>query len=306
MGSSSLVNVLTYSMFSNDQIEDIEKIVSGDACKEKLENYAVTSSQFMECAVKHAKPLNFCERCVSKYMQVLKAYNKINNETKCSSHLLRSDYLQVISTTNQFLKDLWNTGNCNNCFEFSNCNDTYTLNKQTAQFFKLFNQTMDCFQNFSIADLAPSSPSNRSISALCIECKHSYKQMFKVYKNIRSVIGETEMCVDVMEKMNTTQRIMSSDYHCNIHDKNTEVVMGISVFFCVLPVIFYLLIRWYGGKHNQKSFYGICNIPSLVCFRLVFSRTLSWDHCRYVTKTAANIFYGTPILPQEQQANAVI
>ncbi|XP_033106040.1 osteopetrosis-associated transmembrane protein 1-like [Anneissia japonica] len=230
-----------------NSVSDLDEV-----CKRDLEIYANASSLFMECVVLHAKPLNFCERCVAKYVLASEAFTKIKNEHRCSRHLLRSDYLQVISKTNDFLKNLWNAGNCDNCFDTVKFNDTYALNEETRQFFQFYNQTKECFNNFSMVNITQASHSNDSLSPLCIKCKELYRKMYIQYTDLGS---PSYLCVDVLEKMNVTLKIWSHDYHCNLHDKNKEAVIAISLFVCLLPIMFYLLAKWNGVKQYKQSLY---------------------------------------------------
>jgi hypothetical protein len=48
-----------------------------EGCRIYLEYFANSTSNFTQCAIRNARPIRMCERCVDYYLDVLKAHEDI-------------------------------------------------------------------------------------------------------------------------------------------------------------------------------------------------------------------------------------
>ncbi|XP_072178962.1 osteopetrosis-associated transmembrane protein 1-like [Diadema setosum] len=206
-----------------------------------LKNYSEASSEFLECAVKSAKPVRICEKCVREFKNVHYAWDMINKDEECKDDILVSDTLQIVTQTHSFLQSLWDVGLCENCYSASS---HFEASNSTVQFLRQYNETIDCFIAFG--GHAPGPEDNNSTS-ICTNCSDQYKALNHVYNNI----PENGLCMDIIDLMNRT-RMQWKSSGCTPITRNFLFVMAVSVFICILPLFFYLTAKIHGTKKEQK------------------------------------------------------
>ncbi|XP_071502746.1 osteopetrosis-associated transmembrane protein 1-like [Diadema antillarum] len=206
-----------------------------------LKNYSEASSEFLECAVKRAKPVRICEKCVREFKNVHYAWDMINKDDECKEDILVSDTLQIVTQTHTFLQSLWDVGLCENCYSTSS---HFEASNSTMQFLRHYNETIDCFIAFG--GHVP-GPEDNNTTSICTNCSEQYKALNHVYNSI----PENGLCMDIIDLMNRT-RMQWKSSGCTWRERNFTFVTALSVFICILPLFFYLTAKIHGTKKEQK------------------------------------------------------
>ncbi|XP_033635189.1 osteopetrosis-associated transmembrane protein 1-like [Asterias rubens] len=226
------------------EVEEIEKHfipVLDEDCLQMLQEYASVSSRVVYCALAFSKPVLFCETCVDVFIEAEQKFKEIERMSTCDEPLLRSDRVQILRETHEFLRELWDKGSCKNCFKnISSCEKKKPpsgcqVRDGVVEFQKHINDTLACF------DKASASGEN-----VCINCSVVYRNLCKFFS---SMGGVEDICIDCVEQMNSTRKVWSTIYNCTNADRDIVSVVSISVFFCSLPIFFYI-----GSKvHTTKT-----------------------------------------------------
>lgn len=223
---------------------------NSDSCNVSthLQKFSNASANFILCSSTTAKPVTFCENCSSQYQGVLAVVKQIENDTDCRDKILNSDILQIVKKTQKFVEDLWNDGNCENCFNPHQTSQKgspkYEFSNKTKQFLELYGKTEECFQNHSSSEIQDHDGYFLEKSQVCYECNGTYHDLNKLYEHMGS---SEDICIDIVEMMNMTRRHWN-EYNCTIHQTNYTAVVSISIMCCCLPVVFYLFAMFLTRK----------------------------------------------------------
>lgn len=97
-----------------------------------------------------------------------------------------------------------------------------------SDFILLFEMTKSCFN------------SHMDKNNTCTECKERYDHLNSVYLDMVAKYVDN-MCLDLVDTMNTTRALWSELYHCN-PPRQPEIWLHVGMgVLLVIPVIFYLL-----------------------------------------------------------------
>lgn len=222
-------------------------------CKSHLEYFANSTSNFTQCAIRHAHPIRMCEICVDCYMNTLKAYEDIlqaHDESghACKMELVNLDRLEVIEGAFDYVCKLWQRGQCNSCFIVKD-NGTLTpqLSNITVKFQQLYNVTQDCFNQFYNAT------TKKYESAICGNCTEKYCALNKYYEDLKADTGEGIVCMDIVDAMNSTRTKWSKLLGCHISEPKAEVPFIVSVILISLtPVVFYVTAKRFSAKAESR------------------------------------------------------
>lgn len=213
-------------------------------CQEKLELFAHAVSNFTLCIVTFARPIRICEVCVEPFQNARIAYDNIadeSDEDKCREVLLNADRIQIVAHLHGQVTTLWQDSKCANCFDDMDAQPPI-LKNDTREFCKLATHTHKCLlrSNGTICPpgVPPDSPSCKHIA--CHNCTELYKHLSKFYNDLVSQYTLTELCMDIVDVMNTTRKVWSKDLHCVMHENDTFVLFTIILFVCLFPPVFYL------------------------------------------------------------------
>ncbi|XP_022122077.1 osteopetrosis-associated transmembrane protein 1 [Pieris rapae] len=209
-------------------------------CFEILNAFAESASNFTFCSLINARPIRLCENCEQHYVRFHDKYKELKdtavNGTSCSSLLMSQDRLNVIQHYHDSILGIWDKGNCNDCFVWSN--ETATVKNSTTRFYKLFNATMECI----VLNMA----SEKTI--VCEKCMQNYLQLDEFYKTLsKDKIGVDCICMDIVDSMNATRSIWSKTLECCVLRKTPEVVFLLCTgLISFLPILFYITVRFCG------------------------------------------------------------
>jgi hypothetical protein len=224
-----------------------------EGCRIYLEYFANSTSNFTQCAIRNARPIRMCERCVDYYLDVLKAHEDIykahdEGGHSCQMKLVNLDRLEVIEGAFEYVEKLWTRGHCSSCFVVK---DNGTLTPQllniTITFQQLYNDTQNCFNTFYNVTTKKYEP------AVCVNCTEKYCNLNKYYEDHKADTGEGILCMDIVDAMNLTRTEWSKLLGCYITEPNVEVLFIISVILIsVTPLVFYGAAKQISAKAESR------------------------------------------------------
>ena len=92
-------------------LADVRSEITAE-CDSFLRLFANTTKEFDLCAVKHAKPLRFCEKCTKEYTDLLAANPVKYHDSNCVKDLVRSERFQIVMKVYDFQTGLWHSAHC--------------------------------------------------------------------------------------------------------------------------------------------------------------------------------------------------
>lgn len=226
--------------------------IGEESCSKLLENFAYYTSNFTFCAINHSRPILLCETCINHYLNVLEEHDKILNlydssGVHCKERLINLDRFEVLEATFTYISNLWQNGNCDNCFEKSN-NGTTTreLSNYTKTFKHLHSLTHTCVVNHYHEE-------NKTYDKnVCTNCSEFYLNMNTFYYKLEDEQGRA-MCMDIIDTMNTSRTCWSNKLGCNKKDSSTDALLiALILIMATFPVIFYTSVKCLNHKSESK------------------------------------------------------
>ncbi|XP_062896876.1 osteopetrosis-associated transmembrane protein 1 [Mobula hypostoma] len=223
--------------------EPLEDRAVDPRCRQLLNEFGESCSTVVSCAVKNARPVRICEKCLSQFhnfWDVFANLSKDSENVSCSTQLLRSDRLQIVLMTRNSLQSIWTKSQCDACL-----NENKTApSTDTVIFKKLLNDSLNCFEQHS-----SKHPVHSNYSEICIKCKVSYKNLTEYYDRMEK---NNELCIDIIDAMNLTRQLWSKTYNCTVRCNDIVPVIAVSTFLLFLPVIFYLSSFFHSEQKKLK------------------------------------------------------
>ena len=100
------------TFFFNNSLTNRGNHIIKRECASFLNEFANATQHFNWCMVKHAKPLQICEKCLAQYSWLLNK-NPLNfNSSQCVSDLVTSERFQVVMKVYDFQTGLWASAHC--------------------------------------------------------------------------------------------------------------------------------------------------------------------------------------------------
>ncbi|CAH1799803.1 unnamed protein product [Owenia fusiformis] len=230
-------------------------------CLAFVEAMARSAANFVECSVRHARPLHFCQSCIDDYVHVQSAYKAIAEDdikdstgSTCKDVLLSRDRIQVVKKTWSFVDDMWSKGYCSSCFSsYKDVNGT--VEKESShgahEFEILFQEVASCVSNVTGGGISPYNHTSKGGALVCTKCLDSYNKLNKHYAHIEHET-HNHVCVDLVDAMNYTRIMWSDQFHCTVKSRDLIPVICLTVFFSLLPIVFYIGSKIHGVKQERK------------------------------------------------------
>ncbi|KAG6439274.1 hypothetical protein O3G_MSEX000635, partial [Manduca sexta] len=185
------------------KLERLSTVVNNDEtpkpadCMPLLNKFADASANFTKCSIKHARPVRLCEKCIDHYVSFRDKYQallkKDDNGTSCKEIFISHDTLDVVLGYYNNIMSVWNKGNCNGCYNWTN--GAPELSNNTIKFYKFFNDTIDCIRKNL-------TPDETNYTKVCDNCMHSYLQLNNFYESLSyDPIGLDNICMDVVDSV---------------------------------------------------------------------------------------------------------
>lgn len=237
--------IMLYKNYSNGNASRIFP-----ECDSYVEEYGRYSSKFIKCSVTNARPFRFCEGCVVHYEKSKTVFADLsqNDGTRddCKRQLLDADRVQVISSIQRDIENIWKSADCENCFnpitEDENGTVLYSLTEKTQEF-------LNAYSNFS--DCVPHVTNVTTNKTVCDVCKPYYRKMNSLFTEFQTA-NPQHVCMDIVDMMNYTRLLWGGSLNCrNIHH-SYKVVIPVSVGLMIIPVVFYVVLGVYGTKRTRK------------------------------------------------------
>ena len=81
---------------------------------------------------------------------------------------------------------------------------------------------------------------------------HNENRLLIIFSLLRD-LWQLQSCLFILFQMNYTRQRWSNNFHCvKIHTDLVSVV-ALTVFFCFLPIIFYVSLKMQGDSDNRKT-----------------------------------------------------
>ncbi|CAG0898289.1 unnamed protein product [Darwinula stevensoni] len=230
-------------------------------CEDLLKYFSHAVSEFTHCAVRFARPIHLCEKCVQQYLNVSQAHHAIimeqdeNSGEGCISELLNADRIQIVETSFQFTMNLWEKAACDNCFEkYGNGTLTTDLNNVTKSFMAQYKKMLACLQNqtevLGVHGIGPDTWSGKTRNVTCDRCQDSYRALNYIYADVLGDIDADHICMDIVDAMNMTRMVWSQNLKCTQRNVTAEAPFIVVTCMCILPPLFYLL-AWCLPQHQR-------------------------------------------------------
>uniref|UniRef100_F7ADK7 Osteopetrosis-associated transmembrane protein 1 n=1 Tax=Ciona intestinalis TaxID=7719 RepID=F7ADK7_CIOIN len=213
-------------------------------CLIELDNFSTATVLFMNCTLTNARPLQYCEKCVTEYISVQNSYNIITNDEDksnetvgCKSEILRSDNIQVVLMTYEFVTSIWKKSNCDVCFEkipTVNGSFRYVPTNTTKTLLRKIKAVLLCFGNYSKNTLPVVHLKNETV---CNMCKNLYCDANDLYQSVES---QGNLCSDLIDSMNYTRKNWGNTYHCTVALPDEGEIWGLTALVCAMPVLLYV------------------------------------------------------------------
>lgn len=216
-------------------------------CDQLLDNFAASTASFTYCAIKNARPITFCENCVDRYIDVLKSYQEIFEQTDetgepCKIKLLNLDRMAIVEVIFKTVPELWGRGDCNCCFE-TTVNGTLTNNPR--------NTTTEFKRRHTVAQECIEEHWNHSVCDLCHKPYHELNSYYNMIKIKATETDDDNICMDIVDMMNATRTEWSRELNCiPIRQSQTPLFVSASILL-VTPLVFYLLSMCL--SHHERS-----------------------------------------------------
>jgi len=224
-------------------IRDI--ITPSDTCKLIVDRFASAVSSFTQCSVSNARPVHLCQWCIFPYLSVQETYNELfttidETGNPCKDYFTNLDRIEIVADAYNYVKNLWRKGKCDYCFKrFENGTLRLEITEDVLNFELRYESSISCFDGHM--------HSNNT----CTECKPLYEDLNALYIDMVRKYGEN-VCLDIVDTMNTTRAIWSEIYHC-IPPRKSELWLHIGFGVVAgIPVIFYLLVYLLSSKQESK------------------------------------------------------
>ncbi|EDV24671.1 Osteopetrosis-associated transmembrane protein 1 [Trichoplax sp. H2] len=241
-------------------------------CLQRLHQYSVHHSQFIQCALDSGSILfRMCRNCAIYYSRLSQSYTQIMEENttinqhfgllnglKCSQDLKYSFHVQVLLQTHKHAVGLWKSCSCNECFlQRHHQSDEWHLHENVTEFFLVLIETRKCFLHFfnktghvnvnTSEQLLSKAQSNNSI---CVQCREAYNHLTATYAMLTPRVA---LCGDIVYMINITRTKWINEWKCNAKSDDLTWLVIISTLAFLSPVIFYGYTTINGRKKDKAE-----------------------------------------------------
>ncbi|KAF7281440.1 hypothetical protein GWI33_004766 [Rhynchophorus ferrugineus] len=215
-------------------------LLNNDNCTSLKTIFADSSSEFIKCSVNYSRPIKFCEKCVTPYINFLESYDNMSkllvNNTPCIDQFVNLDRLGIIETIFYDNTNLWNRAKCNECFEIKNDKLTPNISKETKLFNDFYQKYNRCIHNVPEKNI-------------CKYCLNNYTQLYNYYSSISNENEKIGVCMDMVDLMNTTWAYWG-DKCCKFRRHNEYVFILSMILVVIVTISFYILVPFYTEKRS--------------------------------------------------------
>lgn len=165
--------------------------------------------EFQACAIKHAEPVTYCTNCIEHIIGETIAYRNFTGDDTCRAIYVDSDRLNIIETTYENSKNLWNAGSCAGK-QFGIPDHNFSHHIHSIQFLECFNCNINdnpanCtqtnttieFLTLTVAWMNCTANTNKNT---CLDCKDDYENINIMYDQMRRKRGE-KICFDLEDSV---------------------------------------------------------------------------------------------------------
>ncbi|KAL8599162.1 hypothetical protein ACOMHN_007878 [Nucella lapillus] len=185
--------------------------------------------------------------------QVCAIVQNDQSDQLCAPALLLADRMQVLTTIDSTFTSLWAKADCIKCYESvtentTTGNVTYKYTADTLLFQEMHANVSRCFNDSDTIDAS-------GVNAVCKQCKSIYTKMNDKFFSIQANSGG-HICMDLVDMMNYTRLMWSSQYHCTRPRPDASIVITLSVLVFVVTILLYLSSKFIAKIRMPHIFKG--------------------------------------------------
>ncbi|XP_064539392.1 osteopetrosis-associated transmembrane protein 1 [Drosophila montana] len=207
-------------------------------CVDLLRELANAQQHFVYCNTRHAVPDHpkderLCIACNQKYSEMASSYDTLMKNENCSKIYMDSDRMNIVFTTQNVLKGLWNRASCEECFKGNNSD------------------------NFQELYLSLSSCLEVNKGSECTNCLLKYITINDFYKNLDQK-SNGKVCFDMQDVMNRTRVLWSKDLKCCQREVKMTAFLTSVAIVAVLPILLFYSAAFVLTKRREAN-HGLLN-----------------------------------------------
>ena len=183
------------------------------------------------------RPMNICRNSVNEYVDLQDSYRDLISNETCLDLYLNSDQLNIVGTIYDQAIEIWNTANCDDCYQQYD-NGSLILADETNRFFNLSSTLNECF----------TSAIGRNI---CTHCLDKYRALGFFYLFLEET-RKTTICFDMQDQMNQTRSNWSGLYGCQRAELLIRPFLIICAIIILAALTFYVSCYLLGNKSKGK------------------------------------------------------
>ncbi|BFZ09962.1 hypothetical protein BsWGS_13001 [Bradybaena similaris] len=237
--------------FINDAA-DMYNIVP--ACELVYQQYLQAIENFTYCEIHNVRPFTLCLTCWKHYQAAAKLYAELNNNPHheaCKTRYMMSDIVQIIPTVQTNMDKMWRKSHCHRCFSKND-----TVRDRVLEFLTLYKHFAICANASVRGDMKSAGMDNviaANSSDPCIRCKSQYVALNANFNAMYNA-DTGDVCMDIMDMMNSTRIMWSSQFNCTSSSYDSTPVVVISCIVACTPIVFYVYLRITAKVRGAKLF----------------------------------------------------
>ncbi|EDW57116.1 osteopetrosis-associated transmembrane protein 1 isoform X1 [Drosophila virilis] len=207
-------------------------------CDHLLRELANDQQNFVYCNTAHAVPAHpqderLCIACNQRYSNMASSYDTLMTNENCSKIYMDSDRMNIVFTTQNVLKGLWNRAYCEECFKGNNS---------------------DIFQDLYL-NLSGCLEENKGSE--CSSCLLKYITINDFYKDLDQK-NNGKVCFDMQDVMNRTRVLWSKDLKCCQREVKMTAFLTSVAIVAVLPILLFYSAAFVLTKRREAN-HGLLN-----------------------------------------------
>ncbi|CRK93329.1 CLUMA_CG006870, isoform A [Clunio marinus] len=213
-------------------------------CMSLRNKIQICTGSFLEHAIMNNNPYAICtNNCTyESHRLTLKYYERLfivhDNHTRnslCADALLRQNRMNVIDSVVSYVKSIWESSNCDNCYNEAT-GFKHNFSRKTEEFFDFQDKYKECINT------EYKNGSNNSVT--CNNCQKYYQIVNSFYEQIRES-SENKICFDIEDKMDKIRFDWTENHKCHV-DKNASYFL----FYSLAGLIVGIAITFFGVVYH--------------------------------------------------------
>lgn len=161
------------------------------------------NGRFVEIAMNLSDPFTICTditayhdyNCtLSCFKKLTTTYDHKNSTALCSEKYINKNRMNVVSMFIAATKNLWESANCDNCYDTPDPSHNLSFSQSTQDFLRSHD-----LQKYCIGNITSNSTVNNSV--VCSACEKPYEVLNSVFEHIKKT-SANKICFDLEDMVN--------------------------------------------------------------------------------------------------------